>query len=391
MAGLSKENPLKAVFNPASVTRLSEALARVRPDFPARRFADEVIPGLEGRSFSERSASIREALRKYLPRDFPEAVGILVAALGPELPDSGVAGLESFIVMPQCAFIAKYGRSEVELSLDALREMTKRFTAEGDLRAFLEVDYETTMKHLRAWCEDPSPHVRRLVSEGTRPRLPLAGRIRRFQGDPTPVISLLERLRRDPSLYVRRSVANNINDIAKDNADIALRTLAEWSTDESEENRRLLRHAARTLIRQGNPEALRIFGYAPEPEIAVADFAQDLGVVEVGGSGAFRCLLRSVARERQELVVDYVVHFVKANKSLRPKIFKHRKMALDPGSVEAIQIRHRFRDTSGRRHYPGDHVVELQVNGKRYGGWKIGLVPSRQDQPDLGGESRAES
>jgi 3-methyladenine DNA glycosylase AlkC len=175
----------------------------------------------------ERSDLIREKLAKYLPNDFDKAVDILIKDLWPELSDVGDIQTDwnGFIILPQTSFVAKYGKDHFEKSMKDLYEMTKRLSSENDLRSCIEVDFVRSMQILHQWCEDGNHHIRRLVSEGTRTHLPLAGRIKTFQENPLPVIELLEKLKDDESLYVRRSVANNINDISKDNPEIAVATL----------------------------------------------------------------------------------------------------------------------------------------------------------------------
>ncbi|MCI0411821.1 DNA alkylation repair protein [bacterium] len=368
MPGLSAENKLRDVFNPRIITSLADEIKKVWSGFDRKGFLNTILPKLDDLSFGKRSMLIRDALGEFLPKEFPKAMNILLKALPPELSntDPGVTVWDAFIVWPQTAFVSKYGKDYFDLSMHALYEMTKRLSAEGDLRTFIEIDYDRAMSMVQKWCNDPNPHVRRLVSEGTRPRLPLAGRIKSFQKDPRPVIKLLEKLKDDETEYVRRSVANNINDIAKDNPDIALATLKTWSKDSKPEAQWVVRHAARTLIKQGHPEAIAMLGYSVNPKITLSELAITPKKQKRGGTIEFSFSVRSKAATSQKLVVDSVVYYRKANGKLSPKVFKLRDMILRPKSEVRISKKLVLKNTSGRTIYPGYHEIEIQINGKPY-------------------------
>jgi hypothetical protein len=197
---MQQEFRLRDVFNSAAVEQLAHSIERAWPAFDGKGFATTISSQLQALSFGGRNALIRDMLRAYLPQEFPEAVQILLDALGPEIPHCEVTGFDGFIVMPQNDFVAAYGLSHLDLSLRALHELTKRFTAEGAIRAFLQAYPEQTLARLTEWAADPNCHVRRLVSEGTRPRLPLAPRLPAFITNPRPILALLERLKADPVL-----------------------------------------------------------------------------------------------------------------------------------------------------------------------------------------------
>jgi len=375
MAGLSKDNPFRDVYNPEVIATLGQAIRGVWPEFDADAFAADASTGLEALGMNERAAQITDALEVHLPDDYPTAVGILVDALGEELAEPGKTYWEAFIVIPQCAFVARNGATPeyFETSMRALHEMTRRMTAEMHLRFILVVDPERAHAILTEWTQDDSPHVRRLVSEGTRTRIPMAGRIRRFIEDPGPVLELLELLKDDASEYVRRSVANNLNDIAKDNPDDVLDVLERWDEGASEERRWVIRHALRTLVKRGDPRALALMGYTRDPEIEVT--LSVLGdTVAIGGEVRFEVTVTSTAEEEQTLLWDYVVEFVKANGSRKPKIFKWTSKTLGPGESLTMQRAQHMRETSGRALYPGEHVVAMQINGVRHEGEAFELV-----------------
>ena len=365
MAGLSAENKLRDVFNPENITALAEAIKRNWPSFDEESFLAGILPKLDEHGFGERSLLIRDALEKHLPDEYPEAVGILLKSLGPDL-NGAPASYDAFVVWPQCAFVSKCGKGYFDVSMNALYEMTKRFSAEADLRTFIEVDYERAMTILNEWCADPNPDVRRLVSEGTRPRLPLTGRIKRFQVDPGPVIALLDKLKGDETEYVRRSVANNINDIAKDNPDIAIGTLKRWSKEKDPEVQWVVRHAARTLIKQGHPDVIEMLGYPTTPRIEVSSVFISPSTQRRGGTIDFSFSITSCAAETQKLIVDFVVYYHKANGKLAPKVFKLRDLTLVAGEAITIRKSLTLTDTSGRTIYPGKHAIEIQINGKVY-------------------------
>jgi 3-methyladenine DNA glycosylase AlkC len=366
MAGLSQENKLRDVFSPETVTTLARSLETAWPRFETDKFISRIVPALSARSFGERLDLIATALQEHLPSDFRKAVKVLLSALGPPLSTPGVTVWEAFIIMPQCAFISRNVGTEFPVGLNALYELTKRFSAENDLRTFIERDYERTMAELHRWCSDPSPHVRRLVSEGTRPRLPLAGRIVRFQKDPTPVLKLLENLRADPELYVRRSVANNLNDIAKDNPQIVIKTLKRWSKERYAGTKWIVQHAARSLIKAGHPEALAILGYTYGVSLTVSPLKLSSTKIKRGTDLTFSFTITNRERTPQRLMIDYVVHYQKSNGRTRPRVFKLRKLTLAPNTPTTISARHPMKDVSIRKIYPGPHAVELQINGTRY-------------------------
>ncbi|MCZ6615090.1 MAG: DNA alkylation repair protein [Chloroflexi bacterium] len=366
MAGLSAENKLRDIFNPRVITSFAGGIGKVWPPFDQKGFVSAIVPKLNDLGFGERSTLIRDTLAEFLPQEFPKAVGIVVEALGPALQETKMP-LDAFIVSPQCAFVSKYGKDHFEISMKALYEMTKRFSAEFDLRTFIEVDYERAMNILHEWCTDPNPHVRRLVSEGTRPRLPLAGRIKRFQKDPRPVIALLDKLKDDESEYVRRSVANNINDIAKDNPDIAIAALKQWSREADSRVMWVVRHAARSLIKQGHQEAIAMLGYTTAPKIKVSGLTISPHKVERGGQIVLSFSCSSRSSHVQKLVVDYAIYYHKANGRLVPKVFKLRDLTLSPKGNIRIERKITLRDTSGRTIYPGPHEIEVRINGEAYG------------------------
>jgi 3-methyladenine DNA glycosylase AlkC len=276
--------------------------------------------------------------------------------------------------MSQNDFVAAYGLEHLDLSLGALYELTKRFTAEGAIRTFLQRYPEQTLAQLAEWASDPNCHVRRLVSEGTRPRLPLAPRLRAFVKDPRPVLALLELLKADPVLMVRRSVANNLNDIAKDHPDLVVETLARWKQAADPGTEWIIGHAARTLLKQGHTGALALLGYGAETAISPASLQLSQTSVRMGEDLVFAIEIQSTADAPQNLMIDYVVHQRKANGKLAPKVFKLARKRLGPRETLNLTKRHAFRLLSTRVYYPGRHALELQINGQRWGWQEFELV-----------------
>jgi 3-methyladenine DNA glycosylase AlkC len=257
--------PLKRLLGRTAVELIGESFVAVHPAFDHGRFTAAAQRGLGRLGILDRGAHIATALAGELPREFPAAVAVLLRALGPPLPVSAGFGLAPFFYLPHACFIAANAGDHIDDGLRACREVTRRFTAEFCIRPLLIRHQDACLATLATWAADPDVHVRRLVSEGTRPRLPWAMRLPAFQRDPTPVLPLLEALKDDPDLYVRRSVANHLGDIAKDHPATAFAICARW-TDEVADNdgprgearRWMVRHAVRLPAKQGVRAALRL-------------------------------------------------------------------------------------------------------------------------------------
>ncbi len=354
------------VFNPALVEELAANIQEVWVEFEAGNFLQAIVPHLPQLSFGDRSCLIADSLRRFLPESYTEAVAILIAALPPEPEVEELSGYDGFIIMPQCLFVSRYGLDHFDVSINALYEMTKRFTAEGDIRPFIQKYPNKTMAFLHQLTEDESPFARRLASEGTRPRLPLAPRLPAFQEDPRPVLELLEKLKEDPNLMVRRSVANNLNDISKDNPDRVIETLQRWQKLDTPEMDWLISHALRTLLKQGHPGALRLQGYDPDVKLLVSDLQLSSNTIRVGQDLHFSFTVTSQEEETAALMIDTVIHYMKANGQQKPKVFKAAKKLIAPGQTITISRSRSFKPINTRPYYPGTHTLEIQINGHQH-------------------------
>jgi len=274
-------------------------------------------------------------------------------------------GIKGWAVMAMAEFVARRGQNpeHVALSLDVLKDMTSRFSSEFAVRPFLANHRELTLKTFSRWTTDENEHVRRLVSEGTRPRLPWGMRLKAFVADPSPVVRLLEVLKDDPSEYVRRSVANNLNDIAKNHPDLVANIAQNWMADASADRKRLIRHGLRTLIKAGNAKALQALGYAPA-QIKVKRFALTTPEIVLGEALCFELEIASTAISNQPLVIDYAVHHMRANGHTTAKVFKWKTVQLDAEASLNATKRHPIKPITTRRYYPGPHRVEVLINGK---------------------------
>jgi 3-methyladenine DNA glycosylase AlkC len=257
--------------------------------------------------------------------------------------------------------------------MTAQYELTKRFTAEFSIRAYIDRYPDQTLERLHTWATDENVHVRRLVSEGTRPRLPWAPRLRRFQEDPRPVIELLEILRGDETEYVRRSVANNLNDISKDHPALAVETAARWWSDDPD-TRRMVRHGLRTLVKAGDPGALAILGFGSDSPVRLAAVAIEPEEVHIGDSVRITADFDNPSTGRGEALIDFVVHFVKSNGTTRPKVFKGGERSIPPGGSARVSKLVSVAQQSTRTHHPGVHKVDVQVNGTPHPGGRFVIV-----------------
>jgi 3-methyladenine DNA glycosylase AlkC len=329
------------------------------------RFLEVVEPDYESLGYGERARRIVEGLEAVLPNEVPRAFDILVAALGPEpVDEEGLSGFDGFYVVPLTMYVSRHGLDHLEKSLSALYEMTKRFSAESEIRPFLERYPERTLEFLRELSADSSPYARRLASEGTRPRLPLASRLKAFIENPSPVIDILDLLVCDPTELVRRSVANNLNDISKDNPEVAVATLARWRKEfPGASTERIIRHAARTLIKSDHPGALGLLGFH-EPKLRVERWEAAPLRVRLGETLTFSLTLRSEETHDQRLAMNYVIHFVKSRGSRSRKVFRLPDKVLPAEGTLSIERRHVFRDYRNQRFYSGEHQIDIVVNGR---------------------------
>ena len=346
--------PLKHLIDEAVVETL-----RARLDLP-RSFAVEAASALSSLELKDRVRHLSRMLHKVLPAEFPAAVDRILGALPPPSQDDQALMGEVW-VWPLAQFIEDYGCNEPELSLLALHAITQRFSAEFAVRPFIDQHPELTLAMFASWVDDPNLHVRRLVSEGSRPRLPWGQRLPGVQHDPQRTLALLERLKDDPEEYVRRSVANHLNDISKDHPDLVTEVARRWLAEDGADRKALVRHALRGLIKGGHAGALDVLGFGP-PQVTVEDFTVTPDRVLVGGALTIRGCLRSDAT--QSLIVDYAVHHRKANGKSSAKVFKGRTAEVALGDLFTWEKEHSLRPVTTRRYYPGAHRVELLVNGQ---------------------------
>lgn len=371
--------PFKNLINARTVQNAGRHLQRVWPSFDRKAFEKHAARDLDALELKARAMRIADALELTLPADFGRAAEVIEASLAPptaldasgeptaltggDLGETEDLGLRGWVVWSLAELVARRGINEVPRALACLHALTQRFSAEFAIRPFLDRHQEQVFATLAAWVDDPSAHVRRLVSEGSRPRLPWGLRLRALVADPSPSLPLLKALQDDSSSYVRRSVANHLNDIAKDHPD----RVAEWVRvhlpTASVERLALLRHASRGLIKQGHLPTLAAWGlkrgFRGEASLQLSSPR-----VSIGGEIGIEVRLGSKARHAQTLVIDYIVHHVRVGGKSSPKVFKGWKLELPRGGTETLRKRHSLRPVTTRTLYPGSHRIEIQINGQ---------------------------
>lgn len=345
---------LKDLYTPELIRSLADALKGVHPTFNVQRFVKSVLndswPSLE---LKQRMRHITECTHGALALPYPAAVSLL-RKIAPKF--------NGFIAMFFPDFVEVYGESDYKLSLEALHDFTRYSSSEFAIRPFIIRHEKETMKVLLNWAKDKNENVRRLASEGCRPRLPWAMALPSFKKDPSLILPVLELLKDDPSEYVRRSVANNLNDISKDHPALVLKIAKQWK-GESVNTDKIIRHACRTLLKQGNAEALRIFGFMDAGGFSVHALKAEKKKILIGEKLGFSFRLQNDSKKEKKARIEYAVHFVKANGSANPKVFKVSEALLRGGEGMEYSRSHRFQDFTTRKHYPGKHKIDVRING----------------------------
>jgi 3-methyladenine DNA glycosylase AlkC len=357
--------PLKHFFSRSLVADLARALAAADAAFPARTFVRRACAGLEDLELMDRGRHIARVLADHLPDDYPRAIDLLLRSLGPEHASDELlgAGMAPFFYLPHTLFVAQHGLDHFDLSMRAQVELTKRFSAEVSVRPYIARDPERAWRFFGRWAKDANPHVRRLVSEGTRLRLPWAPRVAWLDEHPERVLELLERLKDDRASLVRRSVANNLNDLGKVHPDLLARTARAWLNGASAERRALIEHALRSAVKRAEPAALGILGYGRNAAVAIDAASFSPARVAIGGQVTIRFTVRSTSARRQDLLIDLAVHFVKASAKPAAKVFKLRRVDLAPGAEITLQKKISLAVHTTRVPRPGRHAVEVLING----------------------------
>ncbi len=358
--------PFKNEFSFAKARRIAESLKQAHPEFSAARFNRGLKDALEPLELKQRMHLLADRIEDCLPTHPPEMFGILLKTLATD--ESNSNGLRGFLVWPLTEIVARRGMDHFEEAMVALREMTRRFSAEFAIRPFLRERRERTLKQLHAWCRHPDEHVRRLVSEGSRPLLPWGGNLPELLDAPHPTLDLLEKLHRDPSDYVRLSVSNHLNDFSKHHPSLVLETLARWRKNSPADTRleKLAHHACRTLLKAGHPGALELIGYGSAKSLVLETFSLAKSSVKLGGALGYQLIIRNASRKPVRVMFDYAIHHRKANGTLSPKVFKGRTKELAAGERWKISGSHSFRPVTTRVYHQGIHSIEPLLNGRAF-------------------------
>ncbi len=359
---------IKDLLNEQTVGALAGAVQTTSGAFDRETFLSRVFDAdWPGRELKQRIRHITVVLHDLLPGDYRAALDILRRVM----PD-----LEGIIQWVLTDYVEVYGLDDWEASIPALEEFTEQMSAEFAIRPFIVRYPERTMAQMLTWAGHESAEVRRLASEGSRPRLPWGIRLPALVANPSPILPILEQLKNDESESVRKSVANNLNDISKDNPDVVLDLLRKWQINATDEVHWITGHALRTLVKQGHPEALALLGYDSSAEIAVHNLTVAPDAITIGGEVTFSFDVESQSDKPLNLMIDYVVYHKRANGTLSPKVFKLTKRTIQPGEVLHIEKVHSFAPVTTRKYYPGEQAIEPKINGALFG--RAGIMLSTQ-------------
>lgn len=341
-------------FTKETINQFADRIADVYPGFAKDKFI-ELIYSIDWESLElkEKMRHVAVCLHEFLHGDFEQAIDVLIKIA----PD--VKGFEG-MVLPD--YVELYGLEHWDISLKALKEFTKYSSSEFAIRPFIQKNPEKAIEFMAELSTSKNENIRRFASEGCRPRLPWAMALPDFKKDPSPIIPILETLKDDESEFVRRSVANNLNDISKDNPEISLKLCKSW-IGKSEKTDWIVKHACRTLLKAGDKRALILFGYEDPGHIKIENFNIVPIEVKIGDYLKFSFLLNITGKKKAKLRLEYAIDYLKSNNTHNRKVFKITENTYSPGEHK-FKKRHSFAEMSTRRHYAGIHKVSIIVNGE---------------------------
>lgn len=354
-------------FTEAFVQRLARQIKDAYPDFDTGKFVGLVFNrGWHDKELKQRMRHISECLHATLPEDYQQSLAILLKAA------PGTSGFDA-MVFPD--FVECYGLEYRDDSIRALKEFTRLCSSEYGIRPFIVKEPKKTLATMLEWAGDSDRHVRRLASEGCRPRLPWAMALPQLKKDPSLILPILEKLKDDESEYVRKSVANNLNDISKDNPDLALDISEKWY-GRSERTDWIVKHGCRTLLKAGNTRAMRLFGFGDPAKTEVRNFKLDQREIFVGESVNYAFELVLKEKQASDIRLELRVDYVKSNGKTSRKIFQLGEKTFEPGT-HAISRKHDFKNLSTRKHFPGMHTLAVILNGVEKASVRLEITPGK--------------
>ena len=355
---------MKESLDGKAVDRIANSFALAYPAFDSTRFVELACNGLDSKELKQRVDHIIDALVAVLPESFLECAAIIEDVKLVWIKGNDSDALQAFCAWPVIDFIAVKGISHPRVALPLLRLVTSLFSAEFAIRPFLKAYPEISYEYLESWVLDDNDDVRRLMSEGTRPRLPWASKLDCVIKKPERNIKLLAMLKNDSSLYVRRSVANHLNDIAKDHPDVVLDLCEAWYPKADENLKWLIKHATRTMVKTGESRVYPLLGFTAKPELASIALRIETKKVILGESVVFEVRVQSGIKEAQSFVVDFSLDLVKANGKRQSKVFKLKNIVLAGRASLSVRKSMTIKEISTRRYYAGIQGVSILVNGK---------------------------
>lgn len=346
--------PFKNMFNLQFAAELGQDIKKVYNKFDSEKFISLIFDdNFENYELKERMRHITLQLDKVLSDDYHRNIDILKEAT------EGRSGFP-YMVLPD--YVEVFGLEHFEKSIEALRDFTSLCSSEFAVRPFIIKYEEKIMKHIYKWTQSPNEHIRRLASEGTRPILPWAMDIPKFRKDPKGIIPILEALKDDKSAYVRKSVANNLNSISKDNGKVTLELAGEWYGENTQRDS-LVKHGLRTLLKEGNKEALAIIGYRNPKDVKIKNFEMEKEAF-LGKELEFSFIIES-AKPLGKLRIEYIMDFVRLKGKRSKKVFKVSEGDFSANQKTVIK-KHSFRPVTTRKYYEGLHKVTIVINGVQF-------------------------
>lgn len=349
------ENLKDKYLNTNFFKQLSIDLKTAYPTLNKNKFYTDCIKPLDSLELKQRVTHTTLVVAQHLPNNYKKSISVLY--------DLSEQINTEFGYLFMSEFVSTYGMDDYKISINALRDFTHHCSSEFAIRDYLKQDFSKTIKHMQSWCEHDNEHIRRLASEGSRPRLPWGVKLQQVIDKPSLTWSILNKLKNDPSIYVQKSVANHLNDISKDNADWMIKKISQWPNKKTPQW--IIKHGCRTLIKQGHTPTLSLLGFE-KPDVKINNVKINKHEVKIGDSLEFSFEIKNKAKKTQNLVIDYNIHFLKKNGQHQAKTFKLKTFCIPDSGSSVINKSHKLKLMTTRKLYIGKHLLEVLINGVSY-------------------------